>query len=148
MESTISSLSISYVKQDAGAELNWRPTKEWNVNAAYGYERYDYTQADAGATNENSVKASIDWKPFGWLTARASGYYADRIAENYNYFLNVASIQFPDSGKLPANWVRLLLFPGLSAIHVRQPAADEGGLPSRCGRAPGRHHHPDLQIQG
>ena len=67
----------------------------------YGYERYDYTQADAGATNENSVKASVDWKPFGWLTARASGYYADRIEENYNYFLNVASIQFPTVGNYP-----------------------------------------------
>lgn len=98
MEDSISSLSISYVKQDAGAELNWRPTKEWNVNVGYGYERYDYTEADAGATNENSVKASVDWKPFGWLTARASGYYADRIEENYNYFLNVASIQFPTVG--------------------------------------------------
>ena len=98
MEGSISSLSISYVKQDAGAELNWRPTKEWNVNVGYGYERYDYTEADAGATNENSVKASVDWKPFGWLTARASGYYADRIEENYNYFLNVASIQFPTVG--------------------------------------------------
>ena len=98
-------MSISYVKQDAGAELNWRPTKEWNVNVAYGYERYDYTEADAGATNENSVKASVDWKPFGWLTARASGYYADRIEENYNYFLNVASIQFPTVGNYtPSNY--------------------------------------------
>jgi len=98
LEGSISSLSISYVKQDAGVDLNWRPTREWNVNAAYGYERYDYTRTDAGATNENSVKASVDWKPFGWLTARASGYYSDRIAENYNYFLNVASIQFPTVG--------------------------------------------------
>jgi MtrB/PioB family decaheme-associated outer membrane protein len=98
MEGSISSLSISYVKQDAGAELNWRPTKEWNVTAAYGYERYDYTEADAAATNENSVKLAVDWKPTGWVTARASGYYADRTEENYNYFLNVASIQFPTVG--------------------------------------------------
>jgi len=98
MEGTLSSLSISYVKQDAGAELNWRPVKEWNVNAAYGYERYDYTQADAGATNENSVKASVDWKPTSWLTTRATGYYADRIAENYSYLMNVAAIQFPTVG--------------------------------------------------
>jgi hypothetical protein len=104
-EGSISSLSISYVKQDAGAELNWRPIKEWNVNVAYGYERYDYTEADAGATNENSVKASVDWKPFGWLTARASGYYADRTEENYNYNLNVSSIQFPTVGNYtPSNF--------------------------------------------
>jgi len=103
MEGSISSLTISYVKQDAGAELNWRPTKEWNLTAAYGYERYDYTEADATATNENSVKASVDWKPFGWLTARASGYYSDRTAENYNYFTNVASIQFPTIGNYTPN---------------------------------------------
>ncbi|MGD0333592.1 MAG: MtrB/PioB family decaheme-associated outer membrane protein [Xanthobacteraceae bacterium] len=97
-EGTLSSLSISYVKQDAGAEMNWRPTKEWNVNAAYGYERYDYTQADATATNENSVKASVDWKPTSWLTTRATGYYANRTAENYSYLMNVAAIQFPTVG--------------------------------------------------
>ncbi len=100
-EGTLSSLSISYVKQDAGAELNWRPTSQWNFNAAYGYERYDYTHADALATNENSVKASVDWKPTSWVTARASGYYSDRTAENYNYDLNVAAVQFPTVGTFP-----------------------------------------------
>ena len=35
-EGSISSLSISYVKQNAGEELNWRPTKEWNFTAAGG----------------------------------------------------------------------------------------------------------------
>ncbi len=94
-ENTISSLSISYIKQNAGYELNWRPSREWNFNAAYGYERYDYTEADAGFTNENSAKASVDWKPTNWLTARASGYYSDRIAGDYSYLNNVRSIQFP-----------------------------------------------------
>ena len=42
-------LSMAYIKQNGGADLNWRPTKEWNVGAAYGYERYDYTQVDANA---------------------------------------------------------------------------------------------------
>ncbi len=97
-ENTISSLSISYIKQDAGAELTWRPTSQWNFNAAYGYERYDYTEADAGYTNENSVKGSVDWKPTSWLMARASGSYADRIAGDYSYLNNVEAIQFPTVG--------------------------------------------------
>ncbi len=97
-EDSISSLSIGYIKQDAGGELNWRPLTQWNFNAAYGYERYDYTEADAGFTNENSVKGSVDWKPTGWFTARASGSYGQRIAGDYSYFNNVVPIQFPTVG--------------------------------------------------
>ncbi len=95
VEKAISSLSISYIKQNAGEELNWRPTREWNFNLAGGWEGYNYSQADAGYTNEYSVKGSVDWKPFGWLTARASGSYGDRIAGNYSYLNNVADIQYP-----------------------------------------------------
>jgi MtrB/PioB family decaheme-associated outer membrane protein len=102
-EATLSSLSIGYIKQNAGAELNWRPTGEWNVNAAYGYEHYDYTEADAGFTNESSGKLSVDWKPTSWLTARASGSYADRTAGDYSYLLNVAAIQFPTIGTFTKN---------------------------------------------
>jgi len=94
-EGSISSLSISYIKQNAGEELNWRPTKEWNFTVAGGWEGYNYTEADAGYTNEYSIKGSVDWKPMSWLTARASGYYSDRTAGNYNYLNNVADIQFP-----------------------------------------------------
>jgi MtrB/PioB family decaheme-associated outer membrane protein len=92
---TISSLSISYIKQNAGAQLNWRPTREWNFNAGYGYERYDYTQADVNVTNENSGKLSADWKPTIWFTARTSGYFAVRQYDTYDYTNFVKSIQFP-----------------------------------------------------
>ncbi len=94
-ENAIQSLSISYLKQDAAAELNWRPDREWNFNAGYGFERYDYTDADVNATNENSGKLSADWRPFSWLDARLSGSVADRRYENYNYDEYAASIQFP-----------------------------------------------------
>ena len=97
-KTAISSLSISYIKQNAGAELNWRPSREWNLNAEYGYERYNYTETDVNITNENSGKLSADWKPTNWLTARTSGYYADRRYDTYDYDLFVAAIQFP-----PAN---------------------------------------------
>ena len=96
-ERTIQSLSIAYTKQNAGEELVWRPTREWNLGAAYGYERYDYTQVDATSTDENSGKVFADWKPLRSLTVRASGYYSNRTANNYNYVANVGSIQFPGS---------------------------------------------------
>jgi MtrB/PioB family decaheme-associated outer membrane protein len=92
----IRSLSINYTKQNAGEELVWRPTRAWTLGAAYGYERYDWTRADADVTNEHSGKVFADWKPTNWLTVRSSGYYGNRRYENYDYNKFVSSIQFPD----------------------------------------------------
>jgi Putative outer membrane beta-barrel porin, MtrB/PioB len=95
MEKTISSLTVSYVKQNAGAELNWRPAPQWNVTTGVGWEHYGYVQADVNATNEYSGKLAVDWKPTSWFTARTSGYFADRTFDTYNYNQFVSSIQFP-----------------------------------------------------
>jgi MtrB/PioB family decaheme-associated outer membrane protein len=96
-ERAIQTLSIGYIKQNAGEELTWRPTRDWHIGVAYGYERYDYTRVDATSTDENSAKAFADWKPTNWVTLRSSGYYSDRTANNYNYVANVGSFQFPGS---------------------------------------------------
>lgn len=79
------SLSMAYTKQNAGADLNWRPSKEWNLGVAYGFERYDWTRADVDVTNENSAKVYGDWKPFTWFTLRASGSAGFRRYDNYDY---------------------------------------------------------------
>jgi MtrB/PioB family decaheme-associated outer membrane protein len=81
----LNSLVISYVKQNAGEELNWRPSREWNLGAAYGYERYSYNGADADVTYENSGKVYADWKPTSWLGFRSSGYFSDRRYQTYDY---------------------------------------------------------------
>jgi len=94
-DTTVSNLSPGYIKQNAGAELNWRPTPQWNINGGAGWEHYNYSQFDVDATNEYSLKLSTDWKPVSWFTARASGYYADRRFDNYNYNLFVSNYQFP-----------------------------------------------------
>ena len=103
----ISSLSMSYIKQNAGAELNWRPEREWNLNAAYGFERYDWSQAPVSATNENFAKLSADWKPASWFDTRLSGSVASRRYEDYDYMRYVAAVQFPYLGKANGgmNWV-------------------------------------------
>ncbi len=101
-EGAMRSLTMKYTKQDAGDSLNWRPNQYWNFNGGYVYERYDWTQADASATNENTGNISADYKPFTWLTARTSGALGYRRAENYNYFANVWSIQVPSAASLPA----------------------------------------------
>lgn len=94
----VRSISISYTKQNAGAEANWRPSREWNFGAAYGYERYDWTRADADVTNENSGKVFVDWKAMSGVTARASVSYSQRQYDNYNYLNFVGIAQWPNGG--------------------------------------------------
>ncbi len=90
-------MSISYTKQNASELLNWRPSREWNLGAEFGYERYTYSLDAADVTNEYSGKLFADWKPVTWFTVRSSGYYSNRRYDNYNYNANVAAIQFPAS---------------------------------------------------
>ena len=68
----VNTLSLGYIKQNAGAEATWRPVNSVNIGAAYGYEHYDWTRADASSTGENSGKVYADWKPTSWITTRAS----------------------------------------------------------------------------
>ena len=91
----VDSLSLGYIKQDAGAEVTWRPVNSVNLGTAYGYEHYDWTRADASSTTENSGKVFGDWKPTAWITTRASAQFSDRTAGNYNYLGNVGMFQWP-----------------------------------------------------
>ena len=92
----VQSISISYTKQNAGGELTWRPWREWNIGAAYGFERYDWVRADANATKENSGKVYVDWQPTRWITARASVLAASRRYETYDYLGFVGAAQWPN----------------------------------------------------
>ena len=91
----VNSLSLGYIKQNAGAEATWRPVNSVNVGSAYGYERYDWTRADASSTTENSGKVYGDWKPTPWITTRASALVSERRADNYDYLGNVGIFQWP-----------------------------------------------------
>jgi MtrB/PioB family decaheme-associated outer membrane protein len=93
----VQSLSISYNKQNAGAELVWSPNRQWNVGTGYGWERYNWTRADANVTNENSGKVFADYKPWSWLLARASWTFSDRQYDTYNYRGFVGNAQWNDS---------------------------------------------------
>jgi MtrB/PioB family decaheme-associated outer membrane protein len=84
------SLQASYTKQNVGTELNWHATRQLNLGASYGFERYDRTRADVTATNENTGKLYGDWKPVSWVTARASYLYSGRRFDGvYDNFNNV-----------------------------------------------------------
>lgn len=92
----VRSISISYIKQNVNTELTWRPSREWNLGAAYGFERYNWVRADVDGTHENSGKVFVDWKPTGWMTARASVLAAQRRYESYDYLAFVGIPQWPD----------------------------------------------------
>jgi MtrB/PioB family decaheme-associated outer membrane protein len=96
-EKQIQSLSMHYTKQNAGSDLNWRPSREWNLGVGYGFERYDWTQADVDTTNENTGKVFADWKPVNAITVRSSASYSERRYNNYDYVDFVGNIQFPNT---------------------------------------------------
>jgi MtrB/PioB family decaheme-associated outer membrane protein len=91
-------LPVSYTKQNAGDELVWRPTNQWNVGGAFNWERYDWKFEQVNQTNEYSGKVFADWKPMSELTVRGSWLLAGRTYDNYDYNGNVANIQFPGAG--------------------------------------------------
>jgi hypothetical protein len=91
----VSSLSTSYNKQNAGAQVDWRPWKQVNLGAAYGFERYDWTRADVDVTNEHTVKVFGDYKPFSWGVWRASWEFGSRRFNTYDYLDFVATSQWP-----------------------------------------------------
>jgi len=49
-------------------------------------------------TNDNSAKIYADYKPFSWLTSRASTEFSSRRYENYNYFYYVGVYQWNGPG--------------------------------------------------
>jgi hypothetical protein len=107
LHAPVTSLTFSYIKQNGGAELNWRPTREWNLGAGYGYERYDWTRASASATDEHAAKFFADWKPTHWFTARGNFSYGLRRTDNYKQNVGLAQ-WLPGSANLFQNTYRQL----------------------------------------
>jgi MtrB/PioB family decaheme-associated outer membrane protein len=92
----VTSLSVSYTKQNAGGQLVWSPNRQWNLGADYGYEQYKWTRESVDQTHENGGKLFADYKPWSWLLARASWSVSDRHYDNYNY-RGFADLQWNDS---------------------------------------------------
>jgi MtrB/PioB family decaheme-associated outer membrane protein len=90
----VRSLAMNYTKQNGGAELVWHPDHKWNVGAAYGVERYDWTRESVDSTTENSANVFADWKPVMWVTGRASWTFGDRREGKYDYPANVGTVQW------------------------------------------------------
>ena len=83
---------VEWTKQNADAQIDYRPWKWLNVGASYDWERWDYTNRQVNDTNENSGKIFLDSK-WGFSTLRASLLYGQRRYDNY--------FQLPDTIQNP-----------------------------------------------
>ncbi|MGZ5528787.1 MAG: MtrB/PioB family decaheme-associated outer membrane protein, partial [Limisphaerales bacterium] len=92
----------SYTRQNAGAELDWRPDRYWNLGTAFGYEHYNWYRADVDHTNEFSGKVFGDWKPASWFTLRASYLYSERRFGTYDNYDFLSHPMFPNDPPLVA----------------------------------------------
>ena len=112
---------VNFNKQNAAAQLDYRPWKWLNIGGAYEWERWKrevegenvITLQDSifdAVTNENAVKGFADAK-WGWSTLRASVRYGVRrfdgdyirIANNNNAFRTV-DLQDRNSTVVNASW--------------------------------------------
>lgn len=76
----------NFTKQNADAQLDYRPWKWLNVGASYDWERWDREFRNVATTNENGGKIFGDAKLGGFSTLRASLLYAQRRYDNYVNF--------------------------------------------------------------
>ncbi len=115
---------INFNKQNASAQLDYRPWKWLNVGAAYEWERWKHEYEDAtdvvtlqtgdfsAVTNENAVKAFADARLWGWSTWRTSVRYGERrldgdyinpLSSNNNQF-RMVNVQNRDSTIVKSSW--------------------------------------------
>jgi MtrB/PioB family decaheme-associated outer membrane protein len=83
----------AYTKQNADAQIAYRPWKWLNVGALYDWERWDRTWRNAATTNEHTGKVFLDSK-WGFSNFRASIQYSERRFDEYSlgfYYLNDTS---------------------------------------------------------
>jgi len=78
-------LAISYTRQNASADLNWRAMDGVVVGGGYGWEQYDRFRRDVNITNEHSAKLYADADVFGGAARwRSSVLYSVRRYDTYD----------------------------------------------------------------
>jgi MtrB/PioB family decaheme-associated outer membrane protein len=73
----------AYTKQNADAQIDYRPWKWLNVGASYDWEHWNRTYRETGVTNENTGKIFADSRWGGFSTLRASLQYGQRRYDQY-----------------------------------------------------------------
>ena len=141
------SISISYTKQNAGAELELAPDTQMELRRRLWYERYDWTRADANVTNENSGKVYTDWKPGEWLTARASWLYSERHYDNYDYQTYVGKFQWPSATCATGN-CNTISSNAMRQFYLNNRERNKGQFSIAMDVLPRLHSHADFGVPG
>ena len=94
-------LMLAYRRQNAAAEVNWRPANSVNIGSSYNWEHNDYTRFAALGTNENTGKIYADWQPEKWLKFRTSGSYGSRSSVDYDARNNFQLFQWAVGSGVP-----------------------------------------------
>lgn len=69
-----------YTKQNAGADISWRPIRQVSLKGGYEYEHWsrgDFEGRNFG-TDEHMAKAAVDVTPIDWLLGRVTYTYGIR----------------------------------------------------------------------
>ena len=82
---TKSNLPISFRKQNVSADVAWRLSSKLTAKAGYEWEHWGRSFREAAKTDEHIAKASVDYKPLGWLLSRLTYSHGVRTigAEGY-----------------------------------------------------------------
>lgn len=73
-----------YTKQNAGADISWRPIRQVSVKGGYEYEHWsrgDWEGKNFG-TAENIAKVAVDVTPIDWFLGRVTYTYGNRQLDN------------------------------------------------------------------
>ncbi|MFZ5737352.1 MAG: MtrB/PioB family decaheme-associated outer membrane protein [Pseudomonadota bacterium] len=77
-------LSMSYTKQNAAAEMQWRPERWVTLGGSAAWEQWDRSRRDADVTNEFIGRLTADFRIHDVATLRTSGQYSERRYNNYD----------------------------------------------------------------
>jgi MtrB/PioB family decaheme-associated outer membrane protein len=78
------SLPISYIKDNASADMSWKAASWATVGGGYYWERWDRKLRDVNVTNENTLKAFVDLTPNEIAHGRISYQYGERRYGTYD----------------------------------------------------------------
>lgn len=77
-------LAMSYTKQNASEDFQWRPTKWVTLGSSFGWEQWDRSRRDVNVTNEFIGRGTADFKIYDVGTLRSSLQYSERRYDKYD----------------------------------------------------------------
>jgi MtrB/PioB family decaheme-associated outer membrane protein len=88
----VASSRFSYTKQNAGADVAWRPLTPISTKVGFEWEQWnrDNDHREAPLTNDYTPKIALDYTPVDWLLLRASYAYTWRRISGYNTFAHLS----------------------------------------------------------